>query len=192
MPATPEPTPFQSRCKVCRHPRLAEINERLLRGESTGEVADWLERCGEGLRRQGLANHRTYHLAVALAARESLAQQHAGAAERIVADVGLLDYLASVGMHFLKQLAALEPASMTMAQVALLGTCMREVRAAVETKHELLNGKRYQVDAKVDGLAGLMGLVHRMSAEKKARAAAADERPPGLPPAESQTGASAH
>lgn len=150
------------RCKTCSHPRLLEVNERLNRGDATRAVAAWLKGLGAPLTVENLAKHRKNHLAVHETARAVLAQaqqaQVVVAVAQVVANVELLDELASVGMYMVNGLKHLKPDEMNMEQVALLGTCMREVRACVDTKHEILHGKKVKIDGQFTGVAALMAI----------------------------------
>jgi len=150
VPASPG---YGARCKACNSPRRTEIDRRLLGGESTRTVSAWLAAQGEEVAHVSLGRHLAEHLAVLDAAKARLV--HAGVAAaapvfeaavaKVVADVGLLDEIASLAMHHARSFADRAPEGLP--EVTLFTGALREARAAVKTKHELLHGKKLNVDA---------------------------------------------
>lgn len=143
---------YSAKCRACNSPHRVEIDRRLLGGESARSVSTWLETQGEHSPHQGLANHKQSHLAVLDAAKARLAEatpQYAAAVDRIAADVGVLDRIADAAVKVIEQ----GPGS-DMPGVILYTGCLREARAAVVAKHEILHGKK--VNMELNGLAELL------------------------------------
>lgn len=147
------PVGFSSRCKACNSPLRAEIDRRLLAGESARSVAEWLEReHAVRVGHVGLANHKGSHLNVVAEAKariEQAAPVFEEGVERILADVSLLDEIASVGIRVARKLESAMNAP-TTAQAAAFGHALKEARGAVVDKHELLHGKKLNVEGYVD------------------------------------------
>jgi len=76
--------------------------------------------------------------------------------ERIVADVGVLDEIASISMHVARRLTSVVADDPTQAQAAAFGDALKHARGAVTDRHELLHGKKLNVEASGAGLAGLL------------------------------------
>lgn len=149
-------------CKVCQRDDLQAINRRLLKGESPRQVAEWLTEHGLKITRQAVSNHVRKHLAVLETAKEVLVKKAVSkAVDKVVADVELLDELAGVGIRIVRNLSELADQeggvlALEMPQIVLLGTAMREVRAAVEAKNDILHGKKVTLDGQFTGVAALM------------------------------------
>lgn len=156
------PIGFSAKCKACNSPQRAEIDRRLLAGESTRSVAEWLQReHGLSVGHVGLANHKGAHLDVVGEAASRIAAVTApaipvfeAAVEKVIADASLLDELAGIGMRVARNLeAAMEDPS--TAQATAFGHAMKEARGAVVDKHELLHGKKLNVDVSDPGAEDL-------------------------------------
>lgn len=143
---------YSAKCKACNSQHRVEIDRRLLGGESARAVSAWLETQGEHSPHQGLANHKATHLAVLDAAKARLAEttpQFAAEVDRITAEVGVLDRIADAAIKVVEQ-----GPDTTMPGVILYTGCLREARAAVVAKHEILHGKKVNVE--LTGLADLL------------------------------------
>lgn len=67
------PPVTNARCRACQSPHRADIDGRLLNGESTRAVSAWLEKThGEKIDFSNLANHRRAHLDTLGEAKERL------------------------------------------------------------------------------------------------------------------------
>lgn len=152
-PATPRGGPgYGSRCKACNSQRRAEIDARLLSGESTRSVSEWLLAShGERIPHQGLLNHRGEHLDVraeAAARVEAATPVFEAAVEKVVADVGVLDEVAGAALKVVRGLIGRmsDPKGKpSMADVVLFNGALSNARAAVTDRHELLHGKKLEV-----------------------------------------------
>lgn len=140
---------YSSRCRACNSERRAEIDRRLLAGESARAVAEWLSSAGEKLSYVALANHKASHLDVpAEAAKivEAASPAFDAAVRKVVADVAVLDEVASIGLRVAR---ALEPAvssgKITQPVATAFGAALSNARAAVTERHELLYGKKVEV-----------------------------------------------
>jgi hypothetical protein len=149
------PVGYGAQCKVCNSPHRAEIDRRLLAGETVRAVAAWLSSIGEPTGKSSVASHKASHLAVLQEARERVAKASKAAAEpvfeeavqKVVAEVGLLDEMASIGAGVVRSLQdEAKAGNLTMPQVALFNGCMKETREAVKTKHELLEGQKVTLE----------------------------------------------
>lgn len=171
--STPSPG-YGARCKACNSPRRAEIDRRLLAGESTRTVSTWLAGQGETIHQTGLANHQREHLAVLDAAKAKLAEASRAqaapafesAVEKVVAGVELLDEIADLSMSVARTYRDQPPTDMPGA--VLFTGALREARSAVKTKYELLHGKKVNVDA--TDLASFLALGFDADDESEGRA----------------------
>lgn len=145
---------YGARCRPCNSPHRAAIDERLLGGESSRMVSAWLaETHGERIPHQALGNHRTEHLDVkaeaeAVIALATAAPAFHAAVQRVVADVGVLDEVASIGLRVAR---ALEPhvsnpaLKVTQPIATVFAAALSNARAAVMDRHEMLHGKKLEV-----------------------------------------------
>src|SRR5690348_11589017 len=103
------PPGYNAQCKACNSPHRAELDRRLLAGESTRSVSEWLDaEHGERITHVALGNHKLAHLNVTAAAKEQLAAAtpaFEAAVTKVVADANLLDEIASLAMSAARQLA---------------------------------------------------------------------------------------
>lgn len=152
-PATPRGGPgYSSRCKACNSQHRPEIDARLLSGESTRSVSEWLLAThGERIPHQGLLNHKSEHLDVraeAAARVEAAAPAFEEAVEKIVADATVLDEVAGAALKVVRGLIGRmsDPKSKpSMADVVLFNGSLSNARSAVTDRHELLHGKKLEV-----------------------------------------------
>jgi hypothetical protein len=148
-----------TRCKACNSPHRPEIDQRLLAGESTRAVAEWLESLSEEVSYVSLARHKLEHCNASAEARAQLEASRPAfqdATAKIVADVRLLDEVAGLAIHHARRFKESPPSS--QADATVFAASLREARAAVVARHEILHGKKVNVDATVTGLADLLGL----------------------------------
>ena len=76
---------FVTRCKTCKHPLVAQINDHFAKGWGTWAVAKWLDQVGMPVTQPALLNHRKKHLTTeAVAADLRLRQAHLGLAFPVV------------------------------------------------------------------------------------------------------------
>lgn len=150
-PATPQPG-YSAKCRACNSAHRSEIDARLLGGESTRAVSAWLnETHQERIPHQGLLNHRSEHLDVraeAAAIVEAAAPAFAAAVEKVVADVAVLDEVATIGLRVARALEArvIDPASKPSQPIAtIFAAALSNARAAVIDRHEMLHGKKLEV-----------------------------------------------
>lgn len=140
---------YSSRCRACNSPKRAEIDRRLLAGESARSVAEWLASEGERLSFVALSNHKAAHLDVTAEAAkivEASAPAFTAAVEKVVADVGVLNEVASIGLRVAKALeVAVSSGKITQPVATAFGAALSNARAAVTDRHELLHGKRLEV-----------------------------------------------
>lgn len=116
-------------------------------------MSAWLAGQGETIHQTGLASHQRGHLAVLDAAKAKLAESSRAqaarafevAVEKVVAGVELLDEIADLSMSVARTYRDNPPTDMPGA--VLFTGALREARSAVKTKHELLHGKKVNVDA---------------------------------------------
>lgn len=202
---------YGKQCKACNSQHRAEIDRRLLDGQSVREVSRWLKSIGESISHESVAAHRRAHLAVIEEAKtrlgtppaekpqpaaeqtltvvpepndqeprgrghskqvkpakppppaaqsqiEKVAPEFEKAVEKVVADVNLLDDLASTAVHVVRNMAPQAAGgTLDMPSVILFNGCMKEAREAVKSRHELLEGKKVNVDD-LGGLAELLAL----------------------------------
>jgi hypothetical protein len=162
------PTGYSAQCKACNSKQRAEIDRRLLAGESSRAVSAWLASAGETISHVGLTRHKASHLNVVEEAKARIAEAtpvFEEGVQRVVAEASLLDEIASVGMRVARGLEKAVTAGPSMAQATAFGMALREARTAVVAKHELLHGKKLNVegfpdpgaDALAAKLAALVG-----------------------------------
>ena len=140
MPAASRP-----KCSACRSGYRKEIDSRLIEGDACRKVSEWLKRThGEAISDVGLAAHKRNHIPVVQDARAKIAAEAQAALDagvaKIVADVALLDEIASHAMAAVKLLA---PAMgrPTMSQAAAFTGALREAREAVRQRDEMLRDR---------------------------------------------------
>jgi hypothetical protein len=143
---------YSSRCRACNSAHRPAIDERLLAGESTRVVSQWLQEThGERIPHQALLNHRGEHLnarAEAAAIVEAATPPYAAAVSTVVASAGLLDEVAGAAMQVVRGLLPRmsDPKySPSMATVVLFNGALSNARASVTDRHELLHGKKLEV-----------------------------------------------
>lgn len=144
------PVGHSNQCRACRSTRRPEIDRRLLAGDSTRAVSSWLAGVGETISHVSLANHKLAHLAVVEEARaqiEAARPAFDAAVTKVVADVSLLDEIA--GMAIAAARAFPQPPA-DMPGAVVFTASLREARMAVVAKHELLYGKKYNLEGTVD------------------------------------------
>lgn len=96
------------------------------------------------------------------------------AVERVVADATLLDEIASISIHVARQLVSIM-ANPTQAQAAAFGDALRHARGAVTDRHELLHGKKVQVEGDGGNAAALAELIAAAKTAAEANAKAGPE-----------------
>jgi len=145
---------YSARCRACNSPHRSAIDERLLGGESSRTVSAWLsETHGERIPHQALGNHRTEHLDVkaeagAVIALAAAAPAFHAAVQRVVADVLVLDEVASIGLRVARALEphVSNPALKVSQPIAtVFAAALANARAAVTDRHELIHGKKLEV-----------------------------------------------
>lgn len=143
---------YSSRCKACNSPQRSTLDAKLLGGESTRAVSEWLVAThGERIPHQALGNHKAEHLDVraeALTRVEAATPAFAAAVEKVVADVHVLDEVAGAALKVVRGLVetmATPGAKPSMASVILFNGALSNARAAVTDRHELLHGKKIEV-----------------------------------------------
>jgi len=176
-PVAPAPSP---KCRACTSPHAAEIDRRLLAGDSTRKVAEWLQaECGEHHTFQALYKHLRGHLRGGIAAevkrivsevspepvapppsRPMTEPARAVVRERLH-HLDILAWCAIQAQDMAEAMAAKIHESpkpgMTLATLYL--GCLREAREAALSTHEILEGDRpVEVNAHIDSLGDLLGL----------------------------------
>ena len=150
-PATSATRPgYSAKCRACNSAHRAEVDARLLAGESTRAVSAWLsETHGERIPHQGLLNHRGEHLnarAEAAAIVEAATPVFVAAVERIVADTVVLDDVASIALDAARSLLPIIKSGKPPMAVSVAFTgALSNARAAVTDRHEMLHGKKLEV-----------------------------------------------
>lgn len=143
---------YGARCRACNSQHRAEIDARLLAGESTRSVSEWLasER-DERIPHQGLLNHRNEHLDArteAAARVAAAAPVFEAAVEKIVADASVLDDVAGIALRTARALEAVvsgADSKPSMAQVVAFNGALSNARQAAVQKNELLHGTKVDV-----------------------------------------------
>lgn len=186
---------YSARCKACNSRHRAEIDRRLLHGESARAVSAWLDDShGERIPHQGLLNHKGEHLQVldaAAAIVEAATPVFEAAVAKIVADASVLNEVAEHSLTVVRGLAQTmkDPnAKVSMAAAVVFNGALSNARAAVMDRHELLHGKKLQVSSTGESgatdpeamHARLAALASEAAREPDASAArATDPRPAG-------------
>lgn len=177
---------YSARCRPCNSPHRAEVDRRLLEGESARAVSTWLaEAHGEHLPHQGLLNHLNAHLNVraeAAAIVHAAAPAYAAAVQKVVADAGVLDEVASVALEAARALLPIvKSGKAPMAAAVAFTGCLSNARAAVTDRHELLHGKRLEVTGATGEDASPEVLHARLAALAARATGAADPGGAGAP-----------
>lgn len=142
---------YSSRCKPCNSPHRVEIDRRLLAGDSTRSVSEWLATQGEQVSHKSLLSHRTEHLdaraeaAARVAASEPVFE---AVVTKIVADASVLDEVAGIALRTAKALekTVSDPEQHpSMAVVVAFNGALSNARAAAVQRHELLHGSTVEV-----------------------------------------------
>lgn len=141
---------YSSRCRACNSANRTEIDRRLLGGESARAVAGWLvEACGEKIPFQALANHKAEHLDVkaeAMAKIAASAPAFESAVAQVVADVNVLNEVASIGLRVARSLEPQVISGKVSQPVAtVFSAALSNARSAVMDRHEMLHGKKVEV-----------------------------------------------
>jgi hypothetical protein len=156
-------------CRACASSHRAELDRKLLAGDSTRAVSAWLEReHGERIPFQAIAIHKAKHCnapAEALARVEQAKVQLEAArpafeasVAKITADVELLDELATMTVGVARVLGPGIHTDPSPQQARVFLGALKEAREAVVAKHELLHGKKVNVDGSITGIAEFLGL----------------------------------
>lgn len=139
-----------ARCRICTSARRAEIDRRLLAGESARKVSKWLDHVGEKLSDMAIGAHKSNHLnikaAAAAAVNEETAAAFAAGIKKVVADANLLDDLAGYAMSTVEMLAP-QMGDPSMAQATAYAAVMREIPNFIELREKLLGGNKRQTAA---------------------------------------------
>lgn len=143
---------YSTRCRPCNSAHRVEIDAKLLAGESTRAVSTWLaEIHGEKIPHQALTNHRAEHLDVraeAAAQVAAAAPVFEAAVAKIVADVAVLDEVASIALDVARTLAPHvrnSAAKVSQPTATVFAAALANARAAVTDRHEMLHGKKLEV-----------------------------------------------
>lgn len=178
---------YSSKCRACNSAHRAEIDRRLLAGESARAVAEWLAAAGERLSFVALANHKAAHLDVTAEAAkivEASVPAFNAAVEKVVADVGVLNEVASIGLRVAKALeAAVSSGKITQPVATAFGAALSNARAAVTERHEILYGKKLEVTNVGSSEDDAEDLHRRAAAALAAATGGADPGAVGEPPA---------
>lgn len=156
---------------MCRSANRAEIDRRLLAGETLASLVAWLGELGERVSTASLSRHNSRHLAVTDEARRLLEERRApieAAAKAIVDDADTLAEVAAIGLEVARALKwkMTDPeVKRSLPDVQLFTGALREAREAASARHEVLNGKKVNVDAHVSG--GLAGLFAELEKTEK-------------------------
>lgn len=149
---------YSARCRPCNSPFRAEIDRRLLGGESTRTVSAWLATEGERIPFQALANHRSEHLDAhgeAVVRIEAAAQVAAAApvfdaaVQKVVADAAVLNEVAEISLSVARKLGTRLAAgeSLTQPMATAFSAALTNARGAATDRHELLYGKKVNVES---------------------------------------------
>lgn len=144
-------TGYSARCRACNSQHRAGIDERLLAGESARAVASWLlDTQGERIPFQALANHKAEHLQVlpvAAAIVERAEPVFAAAVAKVVADAAVLNEVATIALDTARALSpAIASGKAPMAVAVAFNGALSNARSAVTDRHELLHGKKLNVN----------------------------------------------
>lgn len=163
-----------SACATCNSPHRPEIDKRLLRDDAVRKVSAWLKReHGVDIGYNALCSHKRNHLNVLDEARERIAEADAEraqvreqvrqnepateevfeeAVERVIANVDLLDELASYNRKVIRGLAAkmADPAvKKSVAEVMLYNGASQTVRGCVKDRHDITHGPEQNVSGEI-------------------------------------------
>lgn len=169
------------RCHACNSDFRADIDRMLLAGETTRAVSQWLDKTHcERIAHNSLAAHKREHLKVMEEAQERLAERAAEQAEAAKAfddavaqkvnDVEMLEEVARVGYAMVKKLGtelSRSGAVVTKADVSLFTGAMKHTTEAIVAKHELLDGKKVNVNGHVSGIGDLFALADSFGADQE-------------------------
>jgi hypothetical protein len=154
---------YSAKCRPCNSTFRAELDRRLLEGESARSVSAWLATQGERIPHQALSNHRSEHLdahAEAVVRIEAAAQVAAAvpafdaAVARVVADATVLNEVAEIALVTARELAAqVRGGKCTQPVATAFAAAMVNARGAVTDRHELLYGKRLNVESNAPAAA---------------------------------------
>lgn len=147
MPPSPG---YSARCRACNSAHRAELDEKLLAGDSARSISVWLQEAhGERISFQALLNHKASHLDVREAAAalvEQAAPVFRAAVSGIVADVAVLDEVALIGLRAARALEVVVAKGKFSQPVATAFVgALAQARGAVSDRHELLHGKKVEV-----------------------------------------------
>lgn len=146
---------YSAQCRACNSPFRGDIDKRLLAGDATRKVSDWLEKThGERIPHNALGNHKRSHLDVIAEVRARSVESASPAFEAAVADaldtLATLDRLAAIGLRVVEahadEMANAFAADIDPAKVSLFNGCLRQTQAILVAKHELLEGKKVNVE----------------------------------------------
>ena len=149
---------YSAQCRACNSPHRAEIDARLLAGQSGRAVSAWLATEGERIPHQGLSNHRGEHLdarAEAVALIEAAAPAFTVAVGKVVADVAVLNEVAEIALAAARPLGQklADGQSLTQPMATAFAAALANARGAVTDRHELLYGKRLNVESNAPAAA---------------------------------------
>lgn len=160
MPDTPQNPGlgYSAKCRPCNSPFRAELDRRLLAGESARSVSAWLATEGERIPHQALSNHRAEHLDVhaeAVVRIEAAAQVAAAspvfevAVQKVVADAAVLNEVAEISLGVARKLGKrlTDGESLTQPMATAFSAALTNARGAATDRHELLYGKRLNVES---------------------------------------------
>ena len=157
---------YSAKCKVCNSPHREEIDARLLEGWSTRKVAAWVyDTYGERISPAGIYRHKTAHLNVldeAKARMEAIKPKFEEAVKETLDEIRTLDEIARLGLEVARSLLPLvkDPAArVSKARADIWAASLREAREAMRVKHEILEGKKVNVEGSFTGLGELFGEV---------------------------------
>ena len=174
------PPGYAARCAACSSPHRPEIDRRLLAGDPTRSVSNWLLEQGERVSHAALGNHKREHLAVA----EAIAQRAAEAApvlEQAVQagldDLALLREQVQEAAEIRKLMADIardrgaKKLAPPMTVVTQYKASADEVRQGIKGIRDILdaNGSDDGSDDQTDSLLEAIHAVSREEAEEIAR-----------------------
>ncbi len=172
------PIGYSAQCNACNSPHRGELDRRLLAGDATRKVSDWLQsEHGVRIPHNALGNHRRAHLDVAeevmVRSLEAATAPFEAAVQSGLDVVATLDRFTAVALRVVEahadKMADADVDEFDPAKVSLFKGCMAEGRAFLVAKHEILNGKKVNVDATASGgLAELIALAFEPSGGSEA------------------------
>lgn len=142
---------YSARCRACNSKHRVEIDRRLLAGDGARSVSEWLSTQGEKLSHVALQGHRAEHLDVRADAAARVAEAapvFEAAVEKIIADVHVLDEVATLALQVARALApqiAAAGGKPSMPVAVAFAGALSNARAAVTDRHEMLYGKKLEV-----------------------------------------------